>query len=103
MLIVTGINHNDVHLIKKYAYFCLSRFVSNSVLSKSIISIKFVTPKDLSLKEDRKDLKEMNAWMVYDGIQNDKKKFTIILAKSVINNRSKNQLTKYKNTLKNLG
>jgi hypothetical protein len=97
MLIITGLDcRDDVQLIKKYAYFCLTRFVSNSVLRKSIITIKVVTPEELTSKEDRKDLKEMNAWMFYDGVVNDRKKFTITLAKSVINKKAKNQEVRLK-------
>jgi hypothetical protein len=104
MLSVSGIElRDDVRLIKKYAYFCLSKFVPNATLNKSNIIIKLVTPEELSSPVDRKDLKEMNAWMTYDGLVNDKKKFTITLAKSVINTKAKQQITRYKDTLKNLG
>ena len=104
MLSVSGIElRDDVRLIKKYAYFCLSKFVPNGVLRKSNITIKFLHVDDLDEKQDKKDLKEHNAWMTYDGIVNDRKKFTITLDKSVINKRAKKLITRYKTSLKHLG
>lgn len=104
MLIVTGIDYSDdAQLIKKYAYFCLSRFITNGVLRKSNITIKFLHVDELESKQDKKDLKEHNAWMTYDGIVNDRKKFTITLDKAVINKRAKKLITKYKTSMTHLG
>jgi hypothetical protein len=104
MLSVTGIeSRNDVRLIKKYANFCLSKFCSKSVLKKSNIEIKFLHVDDLESKQDKKDLKEHNAWMEYFGIINCKKDFVITLDKSVINKRAKKQIIQFKNTLTHLG
>jgi hypothetical protein len=105
MLTVTGVeSRDDVRLIKKYAYFCLLKFVTNSVLlKKANIKIQILDRESLSCKDERKELKESSAWMTYDGIIEEKKVFTVILDKSVINKRSKKLLTKYKNLLKYLG
>jgi hypothetical protein len=105
MLIVQGLELcDDVRLIKKYANFCLSKFVKNSILRKSIITIKIINRDELSCKEERKELKESSAWMTYDGTTDDGKKlFTVILDKIVINNRAKKLLTRYKNLLKYMG
>lgn len=102
MLTISGIELRDTYFLKKYAYFCLSKFISNGVLKKSIINVKFVTKDDLIDKEDRKDLRSMSAWMTYDGIINERKKFTIIMSKSAINKNGKQQITRYKNVMKYL-
>lgn len=104
MLTVIGIdNRDDVRLIKKYAYWCLSRFVKNSIIRKTQITIKFISPADLSSKIEQKELKQHSAWMNYDSVNADHKKFTITLDKSIIKNNAKKQLTRYKDSLKNLG
>jgi hypothetical protein len=104
MLTVTGIElRDDVRLVKKYAYFCLSKFVPNNTLRDSNIVVRFINHTDLSSEEEQKELKEVNAWMTYDGLVNEKRKFTITLDKSIIRKSAKKQITRYKNTLKNLG
>ena len=104
MLTVTGIElRDDVRLIKKYAYFCLSKFVPNKTLRKATITVKFVHHDDLTNPKDSKELKECSAWMFYDGVVNDKKKFTITMDTAVIRSNAKKQMTRYKETLKNLG
>jgi len=104
MLTVTGLDRNDdVRLIKKYAYFCLSKFVPNKILRKAIISVKFVHHDDFEDSKERKELKECSAWMIYDGVVNDRRKFSITMDKAVIRKNAKKQMTRYKETLKNLG
>ena len=103
MLTVTGVELRDVNLIKKYAYFCLSRFVSNTNLKRTIIVIRFVNPDDLTDKKERKELKEISAWLIYDGIVDDMRKFTITLDKNILSKTAKKQITRYKNALKYLG
>lgn len=104
MLVVSGVElRDDVRLIKKYAYFCLSKFVSNSVLKKSLVTIKLISVQDLKDKKEQKELKDWAAWMTYDGLVEEKKKFTITLDCARINTNGKKQITRYKNTLKDLG
>jgi hypothetical protein len=104
MLTVTGLyDRDDVRLVKKYAYFCLSKFVKNSVLRKSIITIKFAALEDMKTAEDKKELQEFQAWLTYDGIVNMKKKFTITLYLGTIRDNAVKQMTRYKEVLKNLG
>ncbi len=103
MLTVVGLElRDDIKLIKKYSYFCLSKFVKNSVLKKSSITIKFVDSGELPEDED-KELKECHAWVEYEGLVEEKKKFTIILYKGAFHKSAKKQMTKFKTTLKNLG
>jgi hypothetical protein len=104
MLTVTGLElRDDVRLIKKYAYFCLSKFVPNAVLNKSQITLKFLHHTDLPDPSEVKELKECGAWLVYDGIINDKKKFTVVLDTALIKHDAKKQITRYKTILKDLG
>jgi hypothetical protein len=104
VLTVTGLElRDDVRLVKKYAHFCLSKFVSNSVLNKSNINIEFVSEDELSDPKERKELRDFQAWLIYDGLVDEKRKFTITLTKSAIRLSAKKQITRYKDTLKNLG
>ena len=104
MLTVTGIdNRDDMRLIKKYAYWCLSRFVKNSVIRKTQITIRFVHHLDLPTKAEQKEMKQHSAWMNYDGIVEDCRKFTIVLDKALIKESAKKRITRFKDSLKNLG
>ena len=102
MLTVTGADLRDVDLIKKYAYFCLSRFVSNANLKKANILIEFVDPKSLKDPKERKELRSFCAWMSYDGVVNGKKKFVITLKSTRISKRAKTKISRYRNTFKDL-
>lgn len=104
MLTVTGIeSRDDVRLIKKYAYFCLTHFVANNVLKKSHITIKFVNLKDIKDKKERREIRDYQAWMEYSGTANGKRKFVVTLSADIVKHKTKKQLIKYKETLKNLG
>lgn len=104
MLIVTGVDlRDDVNLIKKYSYFCLSRFVPNSILKNSIITVKVIDHNDIEDEKESRELREISAWMIYDGIFDGRKKFTVTLDKAVVKKTAKKQITRYKELLKYLG
>jgi hypothetical protein len=104
MLNVIGLElRDDVRLVKKYAYFCLSKFVPNAVLNKAQINIKFIHHTDLADKAEQKELRECGAWLVYDGIVNDRKKFSVTIDTALIKEDAKKQITRYKTILKDLG
>lgn len=62
-----------------------------------------MTPDELTNKQECKELKEISAWLTYDGLVGERKKFTITLNKKVINKITKKRITKYKTSLKDLG
>jgi hypothetical protein len=103
MLIVTGIDKSDSRLIKKYARFVLSRFIKPSVFNKSIITINVIEHASIKDKADQKAFKKSGGWASYDGRDGDKRKFTVTMNKSVINNGAKTQVVRLKNLLKYLG
>lgn len=98
MLRIIGIEPRDEQLVRDFTNFCLSEFVAPSTIKDAIIDIQFWDQEDCKTTEDRKDLREAAAWTVYDGVvgKHKRRKFTIVLAKSMINNRAKNALVKYK-------
>jgi hypothetical protein len=49
------------------------------VSRKALINIRVSPWQELAEKEDRKILVEHGAWTTYDGIENDKKKFSVII------------------------
>lgn len=69
----------DRVLLRRYANWVLHKFVRPSVLNKAMIIIKVITAEELTDRSDYSDFKDAKAWMVYEGIENDKKKFTVIL------------------------
>jgi beta-mannanase len=104
MLLVTGVDlRDDVRLIKKYANFVLLKFVPKSTLRKSLITIKVIHHDELTDVKEQKELKEVSAWMMYDGIIDDRKKFTVTLDKAVVKTTAKKRITRYKELLKYLG
>ena len=78
----------DKKLFSFFANWVLKRFVKPSIRKNSIITVQFVDPKTLPPQEE-KDLNKYKAWSEYNGIQNDKRNFTITLDKVMLS-RKKN-------------
>ena len=91
------------YLLKRYALSVLRQFVIPSLLQKTIINIKITTREELNDCEERADLSEYGAWTTYDGIENDRKKFTIILNAHHYNSRAKKPWIRMKQTMVDLG
>lgn len=90
--------------MRDFTNFCLSEFVAPSIIKDAIIDIKVWDQKDCKTAEDRKDLREAGAWTTYDGLvgERKRKKFTIVLAKSVINRKAKDAMVQYKKLFRDL-
>ena len=82
----------DLALLKRYCNFVMLRMVRPGVLRKACISIKIVKNEDLDHKEDNFDLREYGAWVTYDGIENGRKKFNMVVNARRINTRAKKQI-----------
>lgn len=108
MIKITGstsfkISKRDIRIIREYTKYVLGRFVTPSVLKKSRIIINITHQKDVKDSKEKKDLSKFSAWCIYEGIVSRKRQFNITLSSHRINRRSKNQLTKLKNLLMDLG
>lgn len=97
------LNKQELSMIKKYSKFVLDKFVSRSIQNKAIIKINVVSANDLDNYADVDDLKNYSAWVTYEGIQNDKKVFKVIVNQSHVNRRAKKTLTRMKKLLIDLG
>lgn len=74
------LKHSELQLIKRYSTFILYKLLNRkSTLRKSLIDIKICQRNELLDEEDIHDLKRYGAWCVYKGIENNKKKFTVIV------------------------
>jgi len=69
----------DRVLLRRYANWVLHKFVRRSVLRNATITIKVITAAELTDRSDYSDFKDAKAWMVYDGVVDGKKKFTVIM------------------------
>jgi len=94
---------SDIFLIRKFCKFVLEKFVKTSVLNKSLIKIEIIHQNDLENHADIDDLKKFNAWVVYEGVINDKKVFKVVLNSNQINKKAKKPLTRLKKILIDLG
>ena len=99
----TRLRAGERSLLRHFSYYVLRRFVKPSVIAKTNILINISTTEELSEKEDRLDLTEYGAWTTYDGIENDKKKFTIILNAYHYNARANKPWVRLKQTMVDLG
>ena len=105
-MVIIQTNHltkQELSMVKSYSKFVLNKFVPRSVQNKAIIKINVVGPSDLDNYADIDDLKKFSAWVTYEGIQNDKKIFKIIVNRSHVNRRAKKTLTRMKKLLIDLG
>jgi hypothetical protein len=78
-VISTHMRGVDRVLLRRYANWVLQKFVRRSILRNSTITIKVITAEELTDRSDYSDFKDAKAWMVYDGVVDGKKKFTVIL------------------------
>lgn len=93
----------EVAIVKMYAKYVLDKFVKRSVQNKALVRIKIVTENDFDNYADIDDLRKYRAWCTYDGVQNDKRCFTVILNHKQVNQKAKKPLTRLKNILIDLG
>lgn len=86
----------DVALLKRYCNFVMLRMVRPSVLRKANINITILKNEDLNHAEDEFDLKEYGAWVTYNGIENNRKKFNMVLNARRINRNAKTSIPRLK-------
>lgn len=73
----------DSVIVRRFSYFVLSKLIRKSLINKANITIKILRNDDL--EGEVMDLKKYSGWVTYEGILNDKKRFTIILNAKRIN------------------
>jgi hypothetical protein len=96
MLIVKGIDDpRDVKLIKQFARYCLSRYLTPYRQKKLTIEISYVERNEVE-PADKSDLTKYEAWMNPGA---DKFHYYITLAKFAVNKRAKTPMARYKKTL----
>jgi hypothetical protein len=101
MLIVKGIeDRKDTKLIKQFATYCLSRFLTKSQMRRIVVTITYAERHEIKDPVDKADLSKYEAWMIPSS--DSKNHFWITLAKFALNKNAKSPLTKYKKTLKYL-
>lgn len=89
----------DASVVRDFSKFVLNKFVKQCVLKRSIIKIQILHINDLEHYADIDDLKKFNAWVTYEGTQNDKKVFKVVLNASQITKKAKKPLTRLKRLL----
>jgi hypothetical protein len=77
--------------------------VRRGIQNKSKIVIKVMSPEEFDAELDKNDLVNYNAWCTYDGIEHDKKNFTVVVNVNSISKRSKKPLLKYRTVLIDIG
>jgi hypothetical protein len=93
----------DISYLRKFTKFVLDKFVKRSVQAKCLIKIHVIHENDLDNYADIDDLKKFNAWVCYEGVQNDKKVFKIVLNQTQVNKKAKKPLTRLKKLIVDLG
>jgi len=98
------VNVGEVKIIKKFCKFVLDKFVKRAVQNKAIITVRILSPEDLSDVEGA-DLKKYRAWCTYDGVidDNGRKKFNITINAKCINKKAKTSKVKFRNLMYDLG
>lgn len=94
---------DDRELLKHYSKFVLNRFVRNSIIRKSDFNIKVLRKEDLTEKEDYHDMKKYGAWIIHTGLDNGRRKFTLILSATHINKNAKKNYKRLKKVMLDLG
>jgi hypothetical protein len=89
---------SDIKLLREFAKFALSKFVSDTVLRESRITIKFVRHRDLR-GQDRIEIKRYKAWMHHNGGKN----FVITVSDKMIAGYALTQLTRLKQAIHCVG
>lgn len=93
----------DIAIVKNYAKYVLDKFVKRSAQGKALIRVRIVTEADFDDHADIDDLRKYRAWCTYDGVQNEKRCFTVILNAKQINNKAKKPLVRLKQLLIDFG
>jgi hypothetical protein len=93
----------DRILLRRYANHVLNRFVRPSILRKSTITIRVIRANELAERADYNDFKEAKAWVIYEGIENDKKKFSVVMNAARYNKRAKLPWIRMKNLMIDVG
>jgi len=105
MIVVSSnyLNAKEKTFIRKYASFVLNRMVRRGIQNKSKVVIKVMSPEEFEAEVDKNDLINYNAWCTYDGVENDLKRFTVVVNINSISKRAKQPLVKYRTVLVDLG
>lgn len=93
----------DRVLLRRYANWVLHKLVRPSVLAKAVITIKVVVADELKDRTDYNDFKDAKAWMVYDGIVDGKKRFTVVLNAARQGKKAKQPWVRIKMLMMNVG
>ena len=104
MLIIRGANVSprDKKLLTAFSKYVMDRFVMPCVQKTATIIIKFTDGSEMEPSE-RKELNKFWAWMVYDGVKNGKRHFTVTIDKKTLTRNAKNPLKRLKNALGCIG
>jgi len=105
MIVVSSnyLNAKEKTFIRKYASFVLNRMVRRGIQNKAKVLIKVMSPEEFDAEVDKNDLINYNAWCTYDGVENDLKRFTVVVNINSISKRAKQPLVKYRTVLVDLG
>lgn len=96
------LNKHDIALLRRFAHFVLDKFVRQSTLSKTNIHIKIMSKAEISASEEYPEMEKSIALCSYEDTQNGKKKFTIVLVSSRLNNRAKKPWLRNKTLMRDL-
>jgi hypothetical protein len=89
----------DRVLLRRFVNWSLRRFVKPSVLAKSTITFRVISSEELSEKGEYSSFKDANAWVTYQGLENDKKKFIVTMCVTRYNKRAKKPWVRLKNLM----
>jgi len=87
---------SDIALLKRFCNFVLRKMLSPSVIRKASINIRIIKNKDLNSDDDVMDLSEYGAWVYYDGVIDNKRRFTVTMNASHLNRNAKKPMSRLK-------
>jgi hypothetical protein len=87
---------SDIALLKRFCNFVLRKMLSPSVIRKASINIRVLKNKDLDHSDDVMDLTEYGAWVNYEGVVENKKKFSVVLNAARLNRKAKKPMYRLK-------
>ena len=96
------LNNHDIALLRRFTNFVLNKFVRKSTLDKTFVHIKIMSKEELANSEEYPEMHKSIALCSYEDIKNGKRKFTVILVSSRLNNRAKKSWLRNKTLMRDL-
>lgn len=96
------LNKHDIAILRRFTHFVLNKFVRKSTLDKATINIKVITKDEARSSDDFPEMHKSIAICSYDGNKSGRKRFTVILTASQVNQRAKKPWGRLRNIMRDL-